>query len=1057
MFEIKRDYFDHPIDPDFVLCKANGERLGVIKCTEKSIDTKYNDIDEINFSTSLFMDGVQNPVYSYIDELKYVLVPGIGFFSISTIDITSEGTVNEAKSVNAKSYECLLGQKYLEEFTINKGTTGSIDGVQLINSADKSKSLVHLALEKCPEWDIGHVDVGLATMQRSFETDRQDIYSFLTSDVSEAFECVFIFDSLNKLINIYKEENSGEDTNIHISYNNLLSSVNVNSDIDNIKTCLTLKGDNDLTIREVNMGYDRIYNFDYYNSTDYWSKELCSAYAAWRDKFNKNLPTYTSDMKQYNDYTSQIYELTHTKMPETPEEEGKEDWSKYGLTPLQEKLAAVEQRLDAARKQGYGDASSSLYKTLYEPNYNRKLAIEAQIKVVEGQISALEAKRQPFYDDMTKIANDCAIENSDNFSAELYKELSSFIREDELSSSNYVVTDTMTVDERYEMLNDLLAYGTKELAKIAMPQLTFNMTMANIYAIPEFKELSQYYVPGNYIWVTLRDSYHVKPRMLSLHYNFYDVTDFTVTFGNISKIQNTWMDVTDALKLAQSTATSVSFNSSKWSESAKNTDDIGKILDEGLIAAGKYITSGEKSDMIIDQRGIFVNTTEGKYTNDSIFIGGGRILFTDDQWKTVSEAIGRVNIDGESIFGVLARAIIAGFIKASKIDGSTIIGGTITGTEFNNGDKTFYVDKLGNVVANSIKAKGEIIADSGKIGGDSGLTITSKNDKGFLTGGGKTGYNSNDGGVYVGTDGIGLGPQMFYVDSATGHLVSKSADIQGKVVANEGKIGGWIITENEIYNTVGNSTVRVMNATNTNNDFLVVEDTKNDGSKIYPFYVRGNGQIGINLVDQDPNTPAITMGNSDGGYLKMGADGFEVHFTNGTGGDHYAKMYYNDDPSSGGWARLTLGSYGKERARIDSDGMFQTRYGKKGSSTPNVHITSEGVIVECGSSSRRYKYDESMDLGELNPHKLYSLPVKTYKYNESYLSEDDPRHGQTFIGFIAEDVQSIYEPAVDYDDDGQPESWNSRVIVPALLKLIQEQNARLVVLEKWKQEMEEAS
>ena len=52
---------------------------------------------------------------------------------------------------------------------------------------------------------------------------------------------------------------------------------------------------------------------------------------------------------------------------------------------------------------------------------------------------------------------------------------------------------------------------------------------------------------------------------------------------------------------------------------------------------------------------------------------------------------------------------------------------------------------------------------------------------------------------------------MFYVDSATGHLVSKSADIQGKVVANEGKIGGWIITENEIYNTVGNSTVRVMN------------------------------------------------------------------------------------------------------------------------------------------------------------------------------------------------------------------------------------------------------
>ena len=109
--------------------------------------------------------------------------------------------------------------------------------------------------------------------------------------------------------------------------------------------------------------------------------------------------------------------------------------------------------------------------------------------------------------------------------------------------------------------------------------------------------------------------------------------------------------------------------------------------------------------------------------------------------------------------------------------------------------------------------------------------------------------------------------------------------------------------------------------------------------------------------------------------------------------------------------------------------------------------------MECGSSSRRYKHDESTDLGELDPRKLYELPVKTYKYNDDYLSEDDPRHGQTFIGFIAEDVQSAYEPAVDYDDDGKPESWNSRVIVPALLKLVQEQNERLKELEEWKNEI----
>ena len=290
-----------------------------------------------------------------------------------------------------------------------------------------------------------------------------------------------------------------------------------------------------------------------------------------------------------------------------------------------------------------------------------------------------------------------------------------------------------------------------------------------------------------------------------------------------------------------------------------------------------------------------------------------------------------------------------------------------------------------------------------------------------------------------------------------GNGACKVVDASGNVIAEinldgiratKGKIGGWTVEQNDIVNDTNAYKVYLGNGTNENKDFIVLELKKSDGSKVYPFWLRASGQLGINLVDQSSSVPAITIGNSDGGYMQMGADGFEVHF-NGDSGDHYAKMYYSKD----GWARLTLGSYGEEKARIDSDGMIQTRYGKKGSATPNVHINSAGTILECGSSSRRYKHDESTDLGELDPRKLYELPVKTYKYNDDYLSEDDPRHGQTFIGFIAEDVQSAYEPAVDYDDDGKPESWNSRVIVPALLKLVQEQNERLKELEEWKNEI----
>ena len=74
------------------------------------------------------------------------------------------------------------------------GTVESIDGVRFYNIGNPEKSLLHLVLEKCPDWTIGHVDAALQTMERSFEVTKQDVYSFMTTDISEAFECIFLFD-----------------------------------------------------------------------------------------------------------------------------------------------------------------------------------------------------------------------------------------------------------------------------------------------------------------------------------------------------------------------------------------------------------------------------------------------------------------------------------------------------------------------------------------------------------------------------------------------------------------------------------------------------------------------------------------------------------------------------------------------------------------------------------------------------------------------------------------------------------------------------------------------
>lgn len=783
---IERNYFNDVSVPSFVLCKANGDRLGSIKCTQKKSIWKFNDYNEISFTTYLYNNNIQNELYDDINELQYIELPNIGRFIIGSVQTNSEGTQFECKECIALSEEIILSQKYLEEFVINMGTVESIDKVQFYNLSDPDHSLLHLALEKFPDWTIGHIDNELYTVQRCFEITRQDVYSFLKEDVSKAFQCIFIFDTLNHRINVYKESNVGDDTNIYISYNNLLKSTNISSSTDDIKTCLTVIGADDLSIREVNMGYDRIYNLEYFHDLKYMSKNLYDVYEKWKKKWNDNVTTYENLVVQYQDFYKQIYYLESEKMPLVS---NSTNWSEYGLNPLKEQLASYEQKQAVMIKAGQGVSSHKDYNSIYLPCYNAIQAIKSQIIKVKTQIEEIKNRQDNVGEQMNAVISSISMQN--NFTENQLKELSKWIREDELSSSNFIVTGTMTDSERMDMLHEMLKFGKEELSKISQPTLQFSCDMANIFAISEFNDISDKFEVGNYIHISLRDDYIIKARMLTLEMNYYDESDFSVTFGNIMKLKKNkiYQDVTNALNIASKTAISVSFNSSNWNQANKDTSTINKMLADGLLAAGQSLQNS-KSDVLIDDRGILVsNTPESKYPNDRIFIGNSNILFSDDNLKTIKTALGRVQYTKKGVtyndFGLLAQFVIAGYIAGSVIEGDEIIGGTITGTDFNNGNGTFHVDKNGHLVASSATVKGEIKADTGYIGGSNGFTIK----EGKIYSGTKDSFSSNNAGIYLGTDGISLGKNNPFHVNSDGYFVSTS-----------GKIAGFNITTNYLAN-----------------------------------------------------------------------------------------------------------------------------------------------------------------------------------------------------------------------------------------------------------------
>ena len=109
------------------------------------------------------------------------------------------------------------------------------------------------------------------------------------------------------------------------------------------------------------------------------------------------------------------------------------------------------------------------------------------------------------------------------------------------------------------------------------------------------------------------------------------------------------------------------------------------------------------------------------------------------------------------------------------------------------------------------------------------------------------------------------------------------------------------------------------------------------------------------------------------------------------------------------------------------------------------HVTSGGhmvfakdgaTVAYLSSSSKRYK-DHIADMTLEEAQKILDIPVIWFKYKDGYLNKTDWLNGKKLPGFYAEDVYSCFPQATQLNENGEPEDWNFRVIIPAMLRLIQ--------------------
>ena len=115
--------------------------------------------------------------------------------------------------------------------------------------------------------------------------------------------------------------------------------------------------------------------------------------------------------------------------------------------------------------------------------------------------------------------------------------------------------------------------------------------------------------------------------------------------------------------------------------------------------------------------------------------------------------------------------------------------------------------------------------------------------------------------------------------------------------------------------------------------------------------------------------------------------------------------------------------------------------------TGTIAVWSGGELKGQSSSSRRYKKDMGL-VNVSQAREVLHIPVVNFQYKTGYLAKGDEKEGVTLPGFFAEDVERCIPEAVYHNRDGKVENWMERIMLPLMLRVIQDQQHRIEELER---------
>lgn len=304
--------------------------LGGIDTSTVSVMLRTNNTAELTFTVDKYVDGVESQGYEELDEMMELYCDGIWYKIMDPPTETNDG-MQCTKDITAESYEISLTQYKLKNFKINMGEEDSYEmmyqknhdinkfyQIKFYNPENEDLSFLHIVLKHAdvPGWKIGYVDnitldddkVLLPNEICNFDVDDQNVYAFFTQTAAPAYKCVFEFDTENLLINVYKPDSLGKDTNVVLGFRNIQDSVTISRD-DSLVTQFYVDGLDDYNIDLANFGNSVITDCSHFCREPYMNIVLQEKYTAWQKYIESRRDEYCNLSREYNKNLEILAEL----------------------------------------------------------------------------------------------------------------------------------------------------------------------------------------------------------------------------------------------------------------------------------------------------------------------------------------------------------------------------------------------------------------------------------------------------------------------------------------------------------------------------------------------------------------------------------------------------------------------------------------------------------------------------------------------------------------------------------------------------------------------------